>query len=90
MWMGTGCAAKACGVGIKEFRKALKVEQDAHDTAEAAAKEAAHRAADDKWQAFLNARAGMILDWSGKPDRFRQIEALGGYPAAKAAYAATL
>lgn len=49
LWMGTGCAAKACGIGIKEFGKALKEEQTRHDSAARAAKIA-------EWDAFFAAK----------------------------------
>ena len=83
MWMGTGCAAKACGVGIKDFGKALKAEQDQHDAAERKAEEIAWRARDAVWQAHLDARCPQL-----KGERFRQIEALGGIRTAREGFAA--
>ena len=41
LWMGTGCAAKACSMGIREFGKALGAEQTAQEAAEKAAEEKA-------------------------------------------------
>lgn len=81
MWMGRGCAAKAMGVGLKEYTKAAKVVQDAWDKVERAKQEAAHREADNAWQAFLDGAAG-------PGERFHQIERLGGYAAANAMYKA--
>ena len=77
MWMGVGCAAKACGVGIREARKAHKVLEDARADAERVARAEAHRASMARWTAHLNARCP---EHAG--DIFRQIEALGGYDAA--------
>jgi hypothetical protein len=81
LWMGTGCAAKACGVGVREFGKAMKAEQDAQDAAERQEREAAHRAEDARWQSFLDARCP-----EKRGDRFSQIQALGGGTAAREAY----
>ncbi len=89
LWMGTGCAAKACSMGIREFGKALKVEQDAQDSKEQTEREAARRAECDHWFAFLTDAVGPVYSWPGGPiDRFRQIEKLGGPTAARAAYKA--
>ncbi len=77
MWMGVGCAAKACGVGIREARKAHKVLEDARAVAARAIRDEAHRAHMARWTAHLDARCPAL-----KGDTFRQIEALGGYYAA--------
>lgn len=79
MWLGRGCAAKAMGVGLREYDRAAKAVQDEADAAERRAREAAWKAEDARWQAFLDARAPGL-------DRFSQIQALGGYAAARAAF----
>jgi hypothetical protein len=83
VWMGTGCAAKACGMGVKDFGRGMKRAQDAQDSAEKAAADAAHRAEDARWQAHLDAKCPALR---GK--RFEQLQALGGYRAARADYPA--
>lgn len=83
LWMGTACAAKACGLGVREFGKAIKGEQDAQDASEAQAVREAHAAEYARFQAFLDARLPSL-----RGDRFRQLQALGGYSAAREAYRA--
>jgi hypothetical protein len=85
MWMGRGCAAKACGMGIKEFGKALKTTQAAQDTREDQERREANAKEDARWQAFLDARCP-----EKRGDRFSQIQALGGYTVANTAYKAEL
>ena len=82
-WMGTGCAAKAMGVGIKVYTAQAKQVQDAADDAERRARDVERLAQDAKWQAYLDARAPQL-----RGERFRQIEALGGYAKANAAFVA--
>lgn len=82
LWMGTGCAAKACGMGIREFGKALGAEQTAQEAAEKAAEEKAWREHNARWQAHLDARCPAL-----RGDRFRQIQALGGGKAAREGFA---
>jgi len=77
VWMGTGCAAKAAGVGISEF----KVQLAAADDAVLVAERAAWKAGDDAWQGFLDLSAPGL-------DRFDQIQKLGGMKAARAAFQA--
>jgi hypothetical protein len=81
LWMGTGCAAKACGVGVKEFGRALKGEQDAEDTREREEADLARRAEMARWRAHLDARCP-----EHRGDIFRQLQALGGMKAARAGY----
>lgn len=88
VWFGVGCAAKAIGgcVTVKEVRRARE-DQIARDQeiirSEARAQE---QAEDAKWQTFLDAKAPGHLAWDGRPDRFKQIEVLGGWKAARARY----
>lgn len=83
MWLGRGCAAKAMGVGLREFGRAQKAVQDEADAAERRAREAERQAEYNAFQAWLDATV------APKGDRFRQLEALGGYAAANAAYKAS-
>jgi ribosomal protein L37AE/L43A len=76
LWLGTGCAAKAMGVGIKEYQKAADAVQSEADKAA----QAAWRAEDARWGEFLTAAAG-------PGQRFEQIARLGGGVAARARYA---
>lgn len=75
VWMGTGCAAKAMGVGIADFRTQAKAADKVIADAEAAARKAISDAADAAWGAFLDEHAG-------PGDRFEQIQRLGGFGAA--------
>lgn len=80
-WMGTGCAAKAMGIGVDIFRKLAKA---ADTAAEAdARREFFRRQAEEDaaWQSFLDAAAG-------PGDRMAQIKALGGISAARTAFEA--
>lgn len=81
VWFGRGCAAKAMGIGIREYEQQAKEMQKVADDAERCARDAAWKAEDGAWQAFLDARAPGL-------DRFRQIESLGGYSAAQGLYKA--
>lgn len=82
--LGTTCAA------VMQGRPSIDIRREAReaDAAIRAAKrvEDAKRARveDAAWQAFLDERA------PGLPDRILQIDALGGYGAARAAYRGTL
>ena len=79
IWMGTGCAAKAMGVGVGIYRKAAK----AADTEVFIAERAEVKRLDDircaHWFAWLTANAG-------PGDVSTQIARLGGFAAAKVAY----
>lgn len=76
LWMGVGCAAKAAVLGVKQLQEAAALADDAIMLAE----RCAGRSADAAWQAFLDSRTTVGLD------RFTQIQKLGGYKAAKAAF----
>lgn len=82
LWMGTGCAAKACGMGVKEFGKSLKREQDAQDDSEIRARDAAAAARHLRWKAHLDAKCPQFAG-----DVFRQLEALGGMKIAREGFA---
>lgn len=82
MWMGTGCAAKACGVGVREFSRDLKTAQNAQDAAERAERDREHAAHMARWSAHLNARCPAFAG-----DIFRQVQSLGGFKAAREGFA---
>lgn len=82
VWYGCGCAARVMGLAPKTVRAAKKAAEEQADTAARLAREAEHRASDALWQAFLDSAAGPV------GDRFKQIEALGGYAAARVRFAA--
>src|ERR1700684_3823253 len=76
--LGTGCAATATGLGLKEVRQAKK---SAEDTAEANARIERERLAaieDTKWQAFLD-RHVAPHQLGHKVERIYQISHLGGW-----------
>lgn len=83
VWMGTGCAAKAMGVGVSEYQRGAKAVQKVADDAERSEREAEHRADDAAWQAHLDA---LVPSLHG--DRFRQIQSLGGFRVARASFEA--
>lgn len=75
LWMGRSCAAKACGVGVKEYDRAREAVQS-----EAAQLESErHRAALALYVEWLRATTGMT-------DDFKARQALGGQKAALALY----
>lgn len=90
LWLGTGCAAKAMGVGLTEYHREAKAVQDAADAAERHARSVADRAQDAAWQAFLDRAAPpwrIESDFGGRmAGRFEQIKALGGMTAARAMF----
>jgi hypothetical protein len=83
VYYGVDCAAKAEGLPAKLIRKEAETADRAKG--EAKRREARDRrdAEDAQWFAWLDARAPHLIG-----DRLLQIEALGGYGAASAAYAA--
>lgn len=81
VFYGTTCAAKALRMPAKEVKAAAKAADDAKAAAERAVREAAWKAESDRWSAWLNSKVP-----SKRGEIFLQIEALGGYAAARAAY----
>ncbi len=81
VWMGTGCAAKAMGVGVDVFRRAAREADTVLASAEAAAAKVVSDAECARWFAWLTFHAG-------PGDVIVQIGRLGGYAAARAAYRA--
>lgn len=61
VWFGTGCAAKALGMGVPAFRKEAKRLQDEQDARDFAARAAADRRETEAWFAWLTARAGSAV-----------------------------
>lgn len=80
VYFGVTCAARALKMAPKDVRAGAREADDAKAAAERAAKEATRRAEDARWGAWLAAH-------STETDRFRQIESLGGFTKAHAAYA---
>ena len=81
VYYGTTCAARSLKTTAANVRASARRSMDAKTAAERAERDAAFRAEDARWQSFLDSR-------SPGADRFRQIESLGGYFAARAMYEA--
>lgn len=89
VYFGVTCAARALAMSAKDVRVAARTADRARATAEAAARNAAFAAEDAAWQDFLNAAAPEFSrSFMGGPDRFRQLDKLGGYTAARSAFLA--
>ncbi len=90
LWLGTGCAAKAMGVGLTEYRREAKAVQDAAEAAEQAARDAADRAKHAAWVAFLDRAAPpatIHTDFGPrKASVGERIKALGGMTSARAMF----
>ncbi len=90
LWLGTGCAAKAMGVGLTEYRREAKAVQDAAEAAEQNARDAADRARHAAWVAFLDRAAPPVTIQTDfgprKASVGEQIKALGGMAAARALF----
>jgi len=77
VWMGTGCAAKACGVGVREYHaEVARLELSARE-----AESSVLRAEQARWEAWVLARVGKPL-----VDALDEIRALGGVTALRKAY----
>lgn len=74
VWMGTGCAARACGMGIPEFRRSVEQVEEAARKAQGAASTAKNA----QWAAWLRERTGK--------DVFEAIRELGGMATARALF----
>lgn len=64
VWMGTGCAAKAMGVGVKEYKAAAKSVEDAAEAVRKAARCAFLRAQAIRWTAYCAANGGPGDQWA--------------------------
>ncbi len=84
VFFGTSCAAKALRMPAKEVKAAAKAADDAKAASERAEREAVYKAEMARWVAWLDNNAPSL-----KGEIFRQIESLGGYAAANAAYRAS-
>lgn len=88
LFFGATCAARALMMQVADVRR----EATAADRAAAARAEAVRRAEmaaeDARWTAFLVRSTGGIRDWSGKLCTLSMTQALGGFAAARAKYAA--
>lgn len=79
VYYGVSCAAQALRLSAKEVRAFAKAVDDANEAEINRLKEIERRKEDAVWQAYLDERVPEL-----KGDRFRQIQALGGYAKAKA------
>ncbi len=90
LWLGTGCAAKAMGVGLTEYRREAKAVQDAAEAAEQDARAAADRVKHAEWVAFLDRVSPpvtIVTDYGSRQTGiFEQVKALGGMTAARAMF----
>lgn len=82
MWMGVGCAAKGTGESVTAIRRAAREANQAADDQESRERGARHLAEYNAFQVYLDAAAG-------PGDRFTQLQRLGGYSVARAAYLAS-
>ncbi len=81
VWLGSTCAARAMGIGEAQFARHTREADRAVASAAAEARRAAAAAEDALFDAYLVAT-------TGRTDRREQIDALGGFAAARAAYKA--
>jgi len=57
-WFGVGCAAKACGAGLPEFRRQVRAAEVAQEAAEVVERRKAHEVELARWMGFLASRHG--------------------------------
>lgn len=81
VYFGVTCAARALKMAAKDVRANARKADDEKARAAREAAEAIRRAEDARWGAWLTAH-------STETDRFLQIQSLGGFKAARAAYEA--
>lgn len=91
VWFGVGCAARAMGCKPLVVRHGRQDAIDALASAERRERYAIEQAEDDRWQAWLDSVVPALA--SKDPacrgaNRCRQIDALGGWTAARAGYKA--
>jgi GNAT superfamily N-acetyltransferase len=79
MHYGTVCAARKTGEPVATVTAKVKAADAARQAAERAERDRKHALEAARWQAFLDRHAPGA-------DRFKQIEALGGFPAARARF----
>lgn len=83
VWFGVGCAARAMSCPEKLVRREREDAIDRERLAARTEQFQKDQAEDAVWQAFLD---GASAEHAG--NRFKQIAALGGYPAARAQFLA--
>ena len=81
-WFGVGCAAKACGVGLPEFRRQVRADEAAQEAAEAVERRKAHEVELARLMGFLSRATGI------HGDIYAAINKLGGYDIARSTYRA--
>lgn len=86
-WFGSGCAARACGLKTSSQARTARarIVQDIEERARLEQAEA-RKVEDAKWAAHIAGLPKVIRDWTGQVDRFRTLEANGGYQAVQADY----
>ena len=81
-WFGVGCAAKACGAGLPEFRRQVRAAEVAQEAAEVVERRKAHEVELARWMGFLAQATGI------HGDIYAAINKLGGYDIARSTYRA--
>jgi hypothetical protein len=90
VYYGLTCAASALGRTAKEVRTGARLADKAAADARTAEFRAKHASEDAAWQSFLDLAAPEFSkSFMNGPDRFRQIDKIGGYTAARAAFEAS-
>lgn len=82
VWFGVGCAARAMGCKPPVVRQARQEAIDTLEEQERRANWDVAQAEDARWQAWLDAHT------TARGNRFKQIEELGGWTAARSGYRA--
>lgn len=83
VWFGVGCAANAMGASLKAVRAGKAKAESDLEARERQENNAWAQEQTDRWQAFLDQHAP-----AQHGDRFKQIEALGGWNVARAQFRA--
>jgi recombinational DNA repair protein (RecF pathway) len=83
VYFGCVCAARALRSTAKDIRSSARAADKAKADAEKEARDKAWRGEDALWQAFLDSKAPAQIG-----NRFLQLQALGGYAVANAAFQA--
>ena len=83
VFFGTTCAARALSIGAKEVKAAAEAADRSRIDAKRAEYARQLKAEDERFQTWLNIAVPSLAD-----NRFRQLEALGGWTAANSAYKA--
>jgi hypothetical protein len=85
VYFGVVCAARSLAMSAKDVKAAAKNADDDRTKAQRVADEERRRFEDKCWQDFLDTKAPAL-----KGRRFEQIQALGGFAAARQGYTGSL